>query len=153
MLTSSGLTGLSPLKVSKSLTSSPKYQTLPSLARNVPIVGGLVDESALEDLIPEDDAVDARDFLRLVHDIDDVDLRGAPVLPMLADSQREIGIRPRRTHRVVEACRPEIGIVPGFAEHAAGGDAGVVLVKAELIRFELGSPQDRRGRRLEHSGR
>src|SRR5206468_9490602 len=53
------------------------------LGRNVPVIGGLMDYTTLEDQIPEHDAIHTRDPLRLVHDIHRVHLRRAAVFPVL----------------------------------------------------------------------
>ena len=69
MLTSSGSRGRSPAKVSKSLVSSPQYQTSPSLAAANQSSVSSMRFAVLEHLVAHHDASHAVDGLGLVQDL------------------------------------------------------------------------------------
>src|SRR6185295_4472835 len=103
------------------------------LGRAIPVVGELGEISRRVDAVSRHDAGHSRNQLRLVHDLDHVHLpRARMVFPSVADRQRKVGIRVRRTSGIVEQPGGQVGIVAVSAELVAGRETAVALLAAQL---------------------
>jgi hypothetical protein len=125
-----GIVTLKALEVLDLLAAIPD---IPILGRGIPVVGVLDEVAVFEDLVADHDTRHPCDQLRLVQDPHRVGLGSTAVFPLVADPQREVGVRVRRVPGVAKESRVEVRIVAVLPEGLAGVETPVTLLPTKLL--------------------